>query len=177
LVVLTAPDDQRWPFCCANHTLTSEVTKSRWSINPFHLGGGPLQGGPDLVGLDLGDRPLLPFGGLPAALAQPPGDHHPVALGKGVGQVLGLPAPDVDPQEGGVAVAPLAVLLDPLGHGDPQVGDGDAGLGEAEFGVVDQVADDGGVVVRSGLDAFHGQVGGLPRCCQCAVDERHPGRG
>jgi epoxide hydrolase 4 len=33
LVVLTTPDDQRWPFCFANHTLTSEITKSRWSIS------------------------------------------------------------------------------------------------------------------------------------------------
>jgi hypothetical protein len=61
--------------------------------------------------------------------------------------VLGLPAPDVDLEERGVAVAPLAVLLDPLGHRDPQVGDGDAARGEAEIGVLDQVADDGGVVV------------------------------
>jgi hypothetical protein len=41
-------------------------------------------------------------------------------------QVLGLAAPDVDLQEGGVAVAPLAVLLDALGDRDAQVGDGDA---------------------------------------------------
>jgi hypothetical protein len=33
LVVLTTPDDQWWPFCCANHALNSEVTKSRWSIS------------------------------------------------------------------------------------------------------------------------------------------------
>jgi hypothetical protein len=33
LVVLTTPDDQRWPFCCANHTLTSKITKSRWSTS------------------------------------------------------------------------------------------------------------------------------------------------
>jgi hypothetical protein len=59
--------------------------------------------------------------------------------------VLGLPAPDVDAQERGVAVARVAVLLDPLGDRQPQVGDGDAGVGEAELGVVDQVADDGGV--------------------------------
>jgi hypothetical protein len=65
-----------------------------------------------------------------------------------VGQVLGLAAPHIHLEEAGVAVAPLAVLLDPLGHGDPQVCDGDAGVGEAEFGVLDQVADDGGVVVR-----------------------------
>src|SRR5919109_5186955 len=62
---------------------------------PFDLGGGELQAGPDLVGLDLGDRPLVALGGLPAALAQPPGDHHPVALTEGVGQVLGLATPDI----------------------------------------------------------------------------------
>jgi hypothetical protein len=58
--------------------------------------------------------------------------------------VLGLVAPDVDLEEVGLAVAPLAVLLDPLGDGDPEVGDGDAGVGEADLGVLDQVADDGG---------------------------------
>jgi hypothetical protein len=62
--------------------------------------------------------------------------------------VLGLAAPDIDLEEAGVAVAPLAVLLDALGHGDAQVGHGDAARGEAELGVVEQVADDGGVVVR-----------------------------
>jgi hypothetical protein len=51
--------------------------------------------------------------------------------------VLGLAAPHVDAQERGVAVAPLAVLLDTLGDGDPQVGHGDAVVGEAELGVVD----------------------------------------
>jgi hypothetical protein len=35
-------------------------------------------------------------------------------------------------------------LLDALGDRDAQVGDGGAGVGEAELGVVDQVADDGG---------------------------------
>jgi hypothetical protein len=71
------------------------------------------------IDLDLGDRALVALGGLPAALAEPAGDHDPVALGQGVGQVLGLPAPHVDLEERGVAVAPFAVLLDPLGHGDP----------------------------------------------------------
>jgi hypothetical protein len=42
--------------------------------------------------------------------------------------VLGLVAPHVDLEERGVAGAPLAVLLDALGDGDPQVGDGDAAL-------------------------------------------------
>jgi hypothetical protein len=66
---------------------------------------------------------------------------------QGVGQVLGLAAPHVHLEEAGVAVAPLAVLLDPLGHRHPQVGHGDAAVGEAQLGIVDQVADDGGVVV------------------------------
>src|SRR5215218_6467955 len=79
---------------------------------PFDLGGGELQAGPDLIGLDLGHRPLLAFRGLPGPLAEPPGDHHPVTLGEGVGQVLGLAAPHVDLEERGLAVAPGAVVLD-----------------------------------------------------------------
>jgi hypothetical protein len=54
----------------------------------FDLGGGELEAGPDLVGLDFGHRPLLPLGGFPGPLAQSAGD--PVTLGKRVGQVLGL---------------------------------------------------------------------------------------
>src|SRR4029453_18006270 len=73
----------------------------------FDFGGGELEAGPDLVGLDLGHRPLLALGGFPAALTQPAGDHDPVTLGEGVGQVFGLAAPDVDLEEGGLAVAPL----------------------------------------------------------------------
>jgi hypothetical protein len=46
----------------------------------FDLGGGELRADADLVGLDLSDRALVALGGLPAALAQPPGDHDPVAL-------------------------------------------------------------------------------------------------
>jgi hypothetical protein len=72
---------------------------------------------------------LSPFGGLPAALAEAAGDHDPVPFGEGVGQVLGLAAPDVDLEERGVAIAPLAVLLDPLGDGHAEVGDGDASVG------------------------------------------------
>ena len=37
------------------------------------LGRGPLQRGPDLLGLQLGDRPLVAFGGLLAALPEPAG--------------------------------------------------------------------------------------------------------
>ena len=70
-----------------------------------------------------------PSGGLPAALAQPASNHHPVALAQGVGQVLGLATPDVDLEERGVAVAPLALLLNALGDGHAQVGYGDAARG------------------------------------------------
>jgi hypothetical protein len=42
--------------------------------------------------------------------------------------VLGLAAPDVDLEERGLAVAPLTILLDALGDGDPQVGDRGAGV-------------------------------------------------
>jgi hypothetical protein len=45
--------------------------------DPLHLGRGPLQRGANLIGLDLGDRPLVTLGGLPAALAQPPGEADP----------------------------------------------------------------------------------------------------
>jgi hypothetical protein len=54
--------------------------------------------------------------------------------------VLSLAAPHVDLEEAGVAVAPLAVLLDALGDRDAEVGDGDAVVGEADLGVVDEVA-------------------------------------
>jgi hypothetical protein len=46
-----------------------------------------------------------------------------------------------------LAVAPLAVLLDALGDGNPQVDDRGAGVGKAEFRVLDQVAGDSGLVV------------------------------
>ena len=80
------------------------------------LGRGPLQAGPDLVGLQLGDRPLVPFGSLPAALPQPLGDHHPVPLAEGVGQVFGLPRQTLTLQEAGVAVAPLACGCQEVGR-------------------------------------------------------------
>jgi hypothetical protein len=65
----------------------------------FDLGRRPLEGGADLIGLDLGDRPLVAFWGFPAALAESAGDHDPVALGEGVGQVLGLAPPDIHLEE------------------------------------------------------------------------------
>jgi hypothetical protein len=81
----------------------------RWLVRST-LAVAPLQRGPDLVGLQLGHRPLVALGGLPAALPQSAGDDDPVALGQGVGQVLGLPAPHADLQERGVAIASPSVL-------------------------------------------------------------------
>src|SRR5215218_9148891 len=120
----------------------------------FDLGGGELEAGPDLVSLDLGDRPLVALGGLPGPLAEPPGDHDAVTLGQGVGQVLGLAAPHIHLEKRGLTVTPLTILLDALGHGDPQVGDRGAGVGEAQLGGLDQVASDGGLVVCSHHGSF-----------------------
>ena len=62
-------------------------------VAAFDLGRGPLEAGADLLGLDLGGRALVALGGLPAALPESAGDHDPVTLAEGVGQVLGLPPP------------------------------------------------------------------------------------
>jgi hypothetical protein len=75
-------------------------------------------------------------------------------LEKGVGEVLGLAAPHVDLEERGIAVAPLAILLDALGDGHAQVGDRGAGVGEPQLGGLDQVAGDGGLVVCSHHGSF-----------------------
>src|SRR5215207_5912801 len=123
-------------------------------LGPFDLGGGELEAGPDFVGLDLGHRPLLALGGLPGPLAQAAGDHDPVALGQRVGQVLSLAAPHVDLEERGLAVTPLTILLNALGHGHAQVGDRGAGVGEPQLGGLDQVAGDGGLVVCSHHGSF-----------------------
>jgi hypothetical protein len=58
--------------------------------------------------------------------------------------VLGLATPHIHLEEGGVAVAPLPVVLEALGDGNAQVGDWDAGIGKAQLGGVDQLAGDGG---------------------------------
>src|SRR6266545_534984 len=117
-------------------------------LGAFELGGVELQAGADLVGVDLGHRPLVALGGFPGALAQPAGDHHPVALAERVGEVLGLVAPDVDLVEGGLPVPPGPILLlDARGDRHAEVGDRGAGVGEAQLGVGGEVADDRGVVV------------------------------
>jgi hypothetical protein len=66
--------------------------------DPLEVGRSSVQAGPDLMSLNLGDRPLLAFGGFSGALAQPAPDHDPVATGDGVGQMLGLATSHIDLQ-------------------------------------------------------------------------------
>src|SRR5512132_128451 len=54
------------------------------------LGGGELEAGADLVGLDLGDGALLALGGLPGAGPEPAGHDAAGALLQGLRHVLGL---------------------------------------------------------------------------------------
>src|SRR5215211_7747806 len=92
-------------------TLTAVPTSERWCVvevatalggplaalgafavaalaGPLDLGSGPLEGGADLVGFDLGHRALVALRSLPRPLAEAAGDHHPVALEKRVGPGL-----------------------------------------------------------------------------------------
>src|SRR5215218_2714953 len=111
------------------------------------LGGGELEAGADLVGLDLGDRALLALGGLPGAGPEPADHDAASALLEGLGHVLGLLAPDVDAEERGLPVLPGVALADAGGHGQPEVGHGRPVGGEAQLGVVGQVADEHHLVV------------------------------
>jgi hypothetical protein len=58
----------------------------------------------------------------------------------------GLP-PGVDPEERRRAVAPGTVLQHALGHGHSEVGYRSVVVGEAQLGVVSQIADNDGLVV------------------------------
>src|SRR5215212_4810733 len=111
------------------------------------LGGGELEAGADLVGLDLGDGALLALRGLPGAGPEPADHDAAGALLEGLGRVLGLLAPDVDPEERGLPVLPGVALTDPGGDGQPEVGHRRPVGGEAQLGVVGQVADEHHLVV------------------------------
>src|SRR5215218_3993282 len=111
------------------------------------LGGGELEAGADLVGLDLGDGALLALGGLPGAGPEPADHDAAGALLEGLGHVLGLLAPDVDAEERGLPVLPGVALADAGGDGQPEVGYGRPVGGEAQLGVVGQVADEHHLVV------------------------------
>src|SRR4029453_7944921 len=111
------------------------------------LGGGELEAGTDLVGLHLGDGALLALGGFPGAGPEPADHDAAGALLEGLGRVLGLLAPDVDPEERGLPVLPGVALTDPGGDGQPEVGHRRPVGGEAQLGVVGQVADEHHLVV------------------------------
>src|SRR5215217_3118323 len=111
------------------------------------LGGGELEAGADLVGLDLGDGALLALGGLPGAGPEPADHDAAGALLEGLGHVLGLLAPDVDAEERGLPVLPGVALADAGGDGQPEVGHGRPVGGEAQLGVIGEVADQGDGVV------------------------------
>src|SRR6266498_2684949 len=138
------------------------------AVCPLRLGDRPFQAWGDLVRVDLGRGPLLPLRGLPRARPQPPEDDCPVALAEGLGDVLGLVAPDVDLEEGRLPVPPGPVgLLDALVDRQAEVGDRGAVLGEAQLGVVGEVADLNGEVVawHRFLLYFGGCIGSV--ACWC----------
>src|SRR5215213_899266 len=111
------------------------------------LGGGELEAGADLVGLHLGDGALLALGGLPGAGPEPADHDAAGALLQGLGHVLGLLAPDVDPEERGLPVLPGVALAHAGGDGQAEVGHGRPVGGEAQLGVVGQVADEHHLIV------------------------------
>src|SRR4029450_10048376 len=111
------------------------------------LGGGELEAGTDLVGLHLGDGALLALGGFPGAGAEAADHDAAGALLEGLGRVLGLLAPDVDPEERGLPVLPGVALTDPGGDGQPEVGHRRPIGGEAQLRVVGQVPDEHHLVV------------------------------
>src|SRR3954451_20078122 len=99
----------------------------------------------DLVDVDLVDGALLAFLGFVRPLLQTPLHDHPSTTLERLGNVLrGLP-PDAAAEEQRVAVLPLVGLLveEPWGRGNGEVGDGRTAGGEAQLGVVGQVADNG----------------------------------
>src|SRR6266704_6686719 len=114
---------------------------------PLDLGGGELEAWSDLVGLDLGDRALLALRGLPGTLPQPADHDAPGALLEGLGDVLGLLPPDVDPEERRLAVLPAVAFPHPGGHGQAEVGHGGPVGGEPQLRVVGQVPDQHDLVV------------------------------
>src|SRR4029453_13394673 len=135
--------------------LVVELTLALAVGGALGLGEGPTQGGGDLVGLDLDHRPLVALGGLPAAALEPADDHRPVALGEGVGDVLGQLPPDIDAEEAGLPVPPGVAVLDAGGHGQAEVGPRVAIGGEPEAGGAGEVAGGGGSWV-----GLRGMVGG-----------------
>src|SRR5919197_3168802 len=82
------------------------------------LGDGEPAARPDLVGLHLDNRALLALRGLPGAGTQPTDHDRAGALDQRLGDVLGLLAPHVDPEERGVAVLPALTVAHPGRDGE-----------------------------------------------------------
>src|SRR5699024_10957398 len=109
-----------------------------------HLRGRVPQRGTDLVHIDLEDGPLLTLRGFEGALLQPALHTDPHATLKGLGDVLGVLAPHGAGQEHGLSVLPLPRLAveGARGRRDTEVGYGHTVGGEAQFRVVNEVADE-----------------------------------
>src|SRR3954451_19636978 len=126
-------------------TLTTAVRRPARALRPGDLRSGVAQGRTDLVDLDLEDRALLALARLVLTRAQVALHDDAHALLQGLRDVLrGLP-PDRAGQEQGLAVLPLVALAveGARRRGDPEVGHRSTRGGEAELGVVDEVADHG----------------------------------
>src|SRR5207249_5103952 len=81
----------------------------------LHLGRGPLQARPDLLGFDLDLGALFALGGLPRVGPKAPHDHHAASLGQGLRHVLRELAPRRHVEERRLRVLPLArgLVLEP----------------------------------------------------------------
>src|SRR4051794_4794467 len=109
------------------------------------LGGRELQRRADLVDLDLEDRALLALAGLVGAGLQATLDDDPHAPLERLGDVLRRLPPDRAAQEHRLAVDPLVGVLveGARGGGHREVGNRGPRWGEAQLGVVGEVADHG----------------------------------
>src|SRR5699024_5625629 len=97
-----------------------------------------------LFGIDLVHGPFLALLGLEGALFQSALHNDPHATLKGLGDVLGVLAPYGAGQEHGLSVLPLPCLAveGAWGRRDTEVGYGHTVVGEAQFRVVNEVADE-----------------------------------
>src|SRR4029453_14376146 len=100
-----------------------------------------------LLGVDLDGRAPLALRGLPGAALESAHDHAPGPLVQAAADVLGLVAPDVDPEVGRLAVLPAVGVPDALVDREPEPGHGHHVGGEAQLRVVGQVAGEGHLVV------------------------------
>jgi hypothetical protein len=80
-------------------------------------GGGELQRGGDLIGLDLDDAASLALVRLLGPQAQPADHDGPGAFGEGFGEVLRELSPAGDAKEAGLSVCPGGALADAGGDG------------------------------------------------------------